>query len=187
MRMSSVESAQRPPACQIDATWSGGDGHRRMLKWVVRAILLVATILAQATGDLDGDGRPETARVLPDGRVQVVSADATPLGEAVLEGAAGHLVFARVAIHTVDGHRVLEVRGTPRGHAFETALVAEVRDGALRALWSGTLGPQGRDAEWSRHLEVTGDAILLFERSPRVTRCDGEPVRLLPRAWDFIE
>ncbi|HJZ85930.1 MAG TPA: HEAT repeat domain-containing protein [Polyangia bacterium] len=149
------------------------------------SVLLLAAVLAQTTADLDGDGRPDTVRVLADGRVQAVSATDSPLGELTLETQGHRLVSARVAVHQIQEHAVIEARAALRGRATDTALVAEARGDALYLIWSGILGSQGRDREWSRHLEVTTEAILVYERSTRIARCDGQPTRLLPRAWDF--
>ena len=126
--------------------------------------LILAAVLAQATGDVG------TVKVYSDGRVV-----AEGIGEAKLP--AEHIARAKVAWKKVAGHDVVEVQ------ADKLAMAAEVK-GELRVLWAGAIGPQGRDGETTRVLEV-GDAVMVYEQSVGAVRCDGETVRLAPQAWDW--
>jgi HEAT repeat protein len=86
---------------------------------------------------------------------------------------------------SVDGHRLAELRVPIRGTAAEEVWLAELGGRAPRVLWSGTTGPRDADAETSIGLEVTEDRVLEYQTAAGVTRCDGLPPRLFPRAWDF--
>jgi HEAT repeat protein len=108
--------------------------------------------------------------VYSDGRVV-----AEGIGEAKLP--AERIAKAKVAIKKVAGHDVVEVQ------ADKLAMAAEIA-GGLRVLWAGAIGPQGRDGETTRVLEV-GDAVMVYEQSVNAVRCDGETVRLAPQAWDW--
>src|SRR6516164_10174450 len=131
--------------------------------WFVSALIL-ATVLAQATGDVG------VVRVHSDGRVALEG-----VGELRLPS--DHIKKATVAIRSVARHNVIEV------HADKYGLAAEVANG-LHVLWQGEIGPQGRDGETTRVLEV-GDAVMVYEQSVGATRCDGETVRLSPQVWDW--
>ncbi len=52
-------------------------------------------------------------------------------------------------------------------------------------IFNGSTGPQGVDGEWSRHLKVGPNSVLLYQRRLGDARCDGEPVFLFPRMYDF--
>jgi HEAT repeat protein len=69
------------------------------------------------------------------------------------------------------------------GRAAE--LVAE--GGADEPVYAGATGPQGQDGEWSRHLRVDGSGVLLYERRDGAVRCDGAPIFLFPRLYDFAQ
>lgn len=86
------------------------------------------------------------------------------------------------SVKTVAGNRVLHLRVTGKGdRAAEMALL----DGQQRVLFVGSTGPQGVDGEWSRHLRVDESGLLLYQRRQGVSRCDGAPVYLFPRMYDF--
>ena len=52
-------------------------------------------------------------------------------------------------------------------------------------MWSGLAGPRDADGEVSLAVEVTPDEVLEYQTAAQVTRCDGAPARLFPRAYDF--
>ena len=54
-----------------------------------------------------------------------------------------------------------------------------------RVIWSGIVGPKDADEETAIFVEVTPERIFEYQTAAQVTRCDGEDVRLFPRAWDF--
>ena len=86
------------------------------------------------------------------------------------------------AFHTVSGRRVLHVRACGGERCQEMVLLPPP---GTRVIFSGATGPQGVDGEWSRHVEVSESGVLLFQRRLNVIRCDGEPVRLFPKLYDF--
>jgi HEAT repeat protein len=116
-----------------------------------------------------------------------------------LELRAGAAVVARIPLKTpplrrgtarlraldVDGHRVAEVRVPVRGTAGEEVWIGELGARDARVVWSGLAGPRDADGEVSIAVDVTPDGILEAQTASQVTRCDGAPVRLFPRAYDF--
>jgi HEAT repeat protein len=130
---------------------------------------------------------------------------ATPalaLGEAAdgaLDVRAGGAVLAHVPLETpplrrgpprakeatIDGRRVVEVRVAVRGTPREEVWIGEVGGRAPRVVWRGLAGPRDADGETALDVDVTADGVLEYQTANQVTRCDGAPVRLFPRAFDF--
>jgi HEAT repeat protein len=127
---------------------------------------------------------------------------AAPDGALVIRD--GQTVLARVELQTlalrrgtprfreveVDGHRVGELRLPVRGRAAEEVWIGELPAGArastpARVIWSGITGARDADGEVATQVEIAGDRIVEYQTAAQVTRCDGEPPRLFPRAWDF--
>jgi len=124
-----------------------------------------------------------------------------------LEVRAGGAVVARVPVKaaplrraparlrevSVEGRRVVEVRvavrGTPHEEVWIGELPTEPRPGQPQppqsAIWSGLTGARDADEEVGTEIEIAGNRVVEYQTSTHVTRCDGETVRLFPRAWDF--
>jgi len=85
----------------------------------------------------------------------------------------------------VDGHRLAELRIPVRGTPAEEVWIGEIGGKAAKTLWSGMAGPRDADGETSLGVDVDGDRLLEFQTASGVTRCDGAPARLFPRAYDF--
>ena len=87
----------------------------------------------------------------------------------------------------VDDHRIAELRVPIRGTPAEEVWIGDVGDARNRGkvLWSGVTGPRDADGETAVAVEVDADRILEYQTSGGVTRCDGVPVRLFPRVYDF--
>jgi HEAT repeat protein len=86
------------------------------------------------------------------------------------------------AFHQVSGKRLLHIRIKADDRGWEMVLVPPP---ALKVVFSGGTGLQGVDGEWSRHVKVSRAGVLVYQRRERVTRCDGAPVYLFPRMYDF--
>ncbi len=52
-------------------------------------------------------------------------------------------------------------------------------------LWSGITGARDADGETSLWVEATPERVTEYQTAAQVTRCDGQPPRLFPRAYDF--
>ncbi len=122
-----------------------------------RGVLVACFLVARVAGALPVD----------------VDGDGQPDTELAWEGP------ATVSAADSGGHRVVLVRGGAR------AYLGEWRQGRLEELWTGTLGPQDVDGEWSRELELGDDGVLLYETRPDVSRCDGSAAKIYPRRLDF--
>ncbi|HEX2660204.1 MAG TPA: HEAT repeat domain-containing protein, partial [Polyangia bacterium] len=85
----------------------------------------------------------------------------------------------------VEGHRVAEVRLPVRGQASEEVWIGDLTARPPRVIFSGLSGPRDSDGEVSVLVQVTPDRIFEYQTSALVSRCDDQPVRLFPRAWDF--
>jgi HEAT repeat protein len=85
----------------------------------------------------------------------------------------------------VDGHRIAELRIPVRGTPAEEVWIGEVGGRAAKTLWSGLAGPRDVDGETSTGVGIDGDRVLEFQTASGVTRCDGAPAHLFPRAYDF--
>jgi HEAT repeat protein len=119
--------------------------------------------------------------------------------DGALDVRAGSAVLAHVPLETpplrrgpprarevaVDGRRVVEVRVAVRGTPREELWIGELGGRAPRVVWRGLTGPRDIDGETALDLEVTADGVFEYQTASHVTRCDGLPVRLFPRAFDF--
>lgn len=162
-------------------------------------MLLAATLLGLAGRaeaaplDVDGDGRADQLEFLPTGSVRLALA-AGGGAEAALPIAVWRMLSAEAESARVGGRivvllraRVLDVeRGVERGHA--TAW--EWRGGQLAPMFTETIGDGGaaaaEDAPGARRmLSLSSRAVLLWEERPGHDGCDGAPLRLFERAWDF--
>jgi len=84
----------------------------------------------------------------------------------------------------IEGHRIAELRVPIRGTPAEEVWIGELGPKA-KSIWSGVTGPRDADGETSIGVELDADRVLEFQTGSGVTRCDGVPVRLFPRAYDF--
>jgi HEAT repeat protein len=132
---------------------------------------------AETRGDLDGDGKPERARLGRDGVLVVEAADGRELLQVPLPDA-GRIERAQLRVVPVEERVALHVRAElGRGQAAE----AVVSGG--RVLFAGRTGPVG-DGERAQRLRVDEAGIVRYQTSPGVARCDGEE-QLFPERWDF--
>jgi len=89
---------------------------------------------------------------------------------------------------SVAGHRLAELRIPILGTPGEEVWIGEIEAGrghARRVIWTGLTGPRDIDGESSQWVEVTPERVVEYQTAPEVTRCDGQPPRLFPRAYDF--
>jgi HEAT repeat protein len=92
---------------------------------------------------------------------------------------------ARLREVTVDGQRVAEVRVAVRGTPREEVWVGALGGRVARVVWSGFAGPRDADGEVSIDVDVGPEGVVEYQTASQVTRCDGAPARLFPRAFDF--
>lgn len=104
-----------------------------------------------------------------------------PVAKLPLPPAPRSLAVARLQLR---GHLLIhaKVHGA-QGRACE--LILEPQPAGPRILFAGATGPQGVDGEWSRHISLDGQRLLLYQRRQGVERCDGAAVYLFPRVYDF--
>ncbi len=85
----------------------------------------------------------------------------------------------------VEGRRVAVVRVPGKDKPTTEVWLGLLDSGAARVLWTGMIGAQDADGETSLVLVVDGSGITLYESAGRVTQCDGTPLRIAPRRFDF--
>jgi HEAT repeat protein len=85
----------------------------------------------------------------------------------------------------VEGRRVVEVRVPIKDEAAAEVWVGTVGTTAATTVWSGRVGTTDRDGEAGREVSVEADGLYLYETAARIVRCDGLPVRLFTRKFDF--
>ncbi|MBC8131689.1 MAG: hypothetical protein H7X95_01805, partial [Deltaproteobacteria bacterium] len=122
-----------------------------------------------------------------------------PIDDSTVELRSGPVTLARIALATpalrrgspqlreveVNGHRIAELRIPVRGRPAEEVWVADISGKSPRIIWTGLTGSRDVDDEAQIAVEVTPDRIFEYQTAAHVSRCDGEPVRLFTRAWDF--
>ena len=86
---------------------------------------------------------------------------------------------------TVAGHRVAELRVPVRGTPGAEVWMARLDRPDHPVIWSGLTGARDADGETSIWVEATPERVVEYQTAAQVTRCDGEPPRLFPRAYDF--
>jgi HEAT repeat protein len=149
-----------------------------MIRWI-----LGAAVLALGGTAAGAPPTPATLTPTPDGALELRAGKAAariPLRTPALRR--GNPTLRE---HDIDGHRVAEVRVPVRGTSAEEVWVGELGKNGPRAIWEGVAGPRDADNETAIWLEVTDDGILEYQTAAQVTRCDGTPPRLFPRAYDF--
>jgi HEAT repeat protein len=85
----------------------------------------------------------------------------------------------------VRGHAILEVRVPVKGEKRQEVWIAERNSGSAKVIWWDFAGALDPDGETSTVVQVGEDGIEVYQTAARVSRCDGVPVRLAPRSWDF--
>jgi hypothetical protein len=134
--------------------------------------------LAEARGDLDGDGRPERVVLERDGTLRVMGPDGAVRAQRTLAPATS----GAVSLPTVEGVALVHARAAlAGGRAVE--LVARLGPAGLEPIYEGPTGPVG-DGDRSEHLRVEAGGLERWQRSPTVRRCDGEE-RLFRQRYDF--
>jgi HEAT repeat protein len=115
--------------------------------------------------------------VSPDGSVKLKGA---PLGKLPLPPKATKVSFKQL---TVSGQALVHVTVQGAGDRRAELLVKKGASG--EPIFAGLTGPQGVDGEWRRALHVTDSSVLRYQTRNDALRCDGAPVYLFPRMYDF--
>ncbi|HSZ83238.1 MAG TPA: hypothetical protein VLA14_13200, partial [Polyangia bacterium] len=159
-----------------------GDMRAWILRVVVVALTLATTVAARAEAPFKL--APLTLAAGADGGLEL-RAGAAVVARVPLKTPPLRRGDPRLRARDVDGHGVVEVRVPVRGTAGEEVWIGELRPRDVRVLWSGLAGPRDADGEVSVAVDVTNDEVLEYQTGAQVTRCDGAPARLFPRAYDF--
>ncbi|MGO9292088.1 MAG: HEAT repeat domain-containing protein [Polyangia bacterium] len=90
-----------------------------------------------------------------------------------------------VQLVSVSGHRVVEVRVPILGEGpkREEVWIAELP--SKNVIWWDQAGARDVDGETAQQIVVTEKDISEFQTAARMHRCDGVPVQLFRRTWDF--
>ncbi len=142
--------------------------------------------LAQERGDFDGDGRRDQVKLTSSGHVEIELGHSRRRSELApgLNPKRGTIELGRLGGGTII--LVRGFKGRPKRNPSGAATVYWVAKASIELLWSGAIGPQGEDREWSRELELTDKQLTLYESHPQVRGCrPDQPLRLYARAFDF--
>jgi HEAT repeat protein len=148
----------------------------------MRPLLTLAAVVLVSSTSLAG--QPLTVAPTADGGFDLVDGK-TVAAHVALKTAALRRGQVRFRELTVDGHRVAELRVPVRGTPAEEVWIGELTGKSAKTVWSGIAGPRDVDGETATGIDVDGDRVLEFQTASGVTRCDGVPPRLFPRAYDF--
>ena len=87
----------------------------------------------------------------------------------------------------VSGHTIVEVRVPVDGTGGRRAEVwiAERTASGAKVIWWGVAGANDPDGETLTVPEIGDSGMQVYQMAARLSRCDGVPVRLGPKAWDF--
>ena len=87
----------------------------------------------------------------------------------------------------VSGHTVLEVRLPISGEfpGREEVWIAELTNAGAKVIWWDLTGALDPDGETSTVAEIGEDGIEVYQKAARLSRCDGLPVRVFAKVWDF--
>lgn len=87
----------------------------------------------------------------------------------------------------VAGHAVIEVRlpVNLEGARREEVWIAERTAAGAKVIWWDFAGALDPDGETAMAVEVSDTGIHIYQTAARLSRCDGLPVRLFAKTWDF--
>jgi HEAT repeat protein len=120
----------------------------------------------------------------PDGALEI-RADAALIGRFSPRTRPADRGTPVLADRVVGGHHLAELRIPIRGKPGEEVWIGEVDGHGPRVVWSGATGPKDADGETSVSVEVTPERVTEYQTAAEISRCDGQPPRLFPRAYDF--
>ena len=183
-----------PPSSALSCTWDApSDLDALMVLAVSRDIVrspslnLVFAVLGAALANASPSYAGEPVQVTQtDGSVAIKEgvktvASFAPKTALNLRGAA--------VLHpwTVSGHALFEVRIPLLGDGpkREEVWIAERAASGAKALWWEVAGARDADGETALVVKVSDQGIEEYQTAARLSRCDGAPVPLFRRTWDF--
>lgn len=148
---------------------------------------------AQAEGDLNGDGRPETVAIAATEGELTLIIDGQEIAESTSRGPGLGEAAAELRVVPLGSGRVGAIYSAPlerEGLAYEAILFAR-RNSAPTVVWSGITGLRGdRGSRWGDRIiveDLTGDGvpnILIAAVADEVPLCGVDAPELFPRALD---
>jgi len=146
---------------------------------------------AEIRFDVDGDGVDDVVLIDDAATVSVViTGTTTPAPWKAFRTTGEPIRKAELDVRRFGKHTVIWARasfGRKRAAAATTTEVIALawNRGALDVLVQETVGAQGRDGEWSKHVVVTDQGLIRYQGRPGVTRCDGKPAYMFLERYDF--
>jgi HEAT repeat protein len=90
---------------------------------------------------------------------------------------------------TSAGHNLVEIRVPVLADppARQEVWIAEPTGAAANVLWSGMVGARDADGETTLEVRASAEGVEQFQTARRLSRCDGQPVQLFRKRWDFAK
>lgn len=90
---------------------------------------------------------------------------------------------------TSAGHNLVEIRVPVLADspARQEVWLAERTGAAANVIWSGLVGDRDADGETTLEVRASAEGVEQFQTARRLSRCDGQPVQLFRKRWDFAK
>jgi HEAT repeat protein len=128
-----------------------------------------------------------SAAVTDNGSIAIKEGDKV-LATMVPKTQADHRGTPAVRTVQIAKHTILDLRIPIRGDggaSRQETWIAEQIAGGSKVIWWDVAGARDTDGETNLVAAVTDKSIELYQTAARLSRCDGAPVPLFRKTWDF--
>ena len=150
---------------------------------LVEIVAVLGAALANASPSLAGE---LTAAAQADGSIAVKEGDKT-VTSFIPKTAKDQRGSVSLRTFTASGHAIIEVRMPLLGDGprREEVWIAERTSGATKSIWWDLAGARDADGETSLVVKASDQGVEEYQTAARLSRCDGAPVPLFRRTWNF--
>ena len=159
--------------------WKGPQLPTRLLATVAALGAALANASPSNAGEFLVTGEGDGSLALKDGEKTVASF--------VPKTAKSQRGPAVVHTITASGHTLIEIRIPVLGDEAkrEEVWVAERTPAGAKVMWWNLAGARDADGETALAVKVSNHGLEEYQTATRLSRCDGAPVPLFRRSWDF--